>query len=92
MVLKIVRPWTIGSKTIASGSVVAIDKSALMDGAVKSREVKILFVPDEKSSVFNVEISKNKILINVLFNVSGRIFVVGSTLEQGTPFRIGKCL
>ncbi|BBB64761.1 prolyl oligopeptidase [Undibacterium sp. YM2] len=62
--------WTVGGKTYASGSVLAIDFDAFMKG---NREFTVLFEPSDTTSYTGAAITKNHLLLQTLDNVKSSL-------------------
>ena len=65
--------WVTPIKTFKAGSVVSLPESAI-DSVNALNEVREVFVPDDRSSVQSVSLSKDFLTINVLRNVKSELF------------------
>lgn len=65
--------WTVAGKTYPTGALVAfdIDKWRNDQSQVK---LDLVYMPDEKSTVQSVSVTKSKVLVTVLENVKGKIY------------------
>jgi len=63
-------PWKIGTQTIAAGALVSLP---LDDLTQVENSVRVVYAPKERSSIQQVSLSKNAILIAILDNVKGRL-------------------
>jgi prolyl oligopeptidase len=64
-------PWTIGGQTFAGGALLATRFDAFMKG---DRSFDLLFVPTARSSIEDVEITRNSVLVSQLDNVRPRLW------------------
>ncbi|MFZ6769136.1 prolyl oligopeptidase family serine peptidase [Undibacterium sp. Di26W] len=62
--------WTVGGKTYASGSVLAIDFEAFMKG---NRAFTVLFEPSDTTSYTGATITRNYLLLQTLDNVKSNL-------------------
>ncbi|TDP57590.1 prolyl oligopeptidase family serine peptidase [Flavobacterium dankookense] len=64
--------WKVENSTFKSGTLISLTLSELLKG---KKSIKTIIVPDEFSSVDGVATTKNKVLINMLSNVTNKLFV-----------------
>ena len=64
--------WTVDDKSFKSGTLISLDFSELLKG---NKRAQLVLVPDEFSSISGVSTTKNHLLINLLTNVTNRLFV-----------------
>ncbi|MFN5649478.1 MAG: hypothetical protein ACK458_18345, partial [Sphingobacteriales bacterium] len=62
--------WTVDGKKYITGSLLSLDFPALLKG---QKKVSVILVPDASSSISDVSITKNFLLVNTLTNVTGRL-------------------
>jgi prolyl oligopeptidase len=74
--------WTVGGKTWNAGSLLAIKDADFQKG---DRNFTALFEPTERTSLDGYSSTKNFLILNVLDNVSNRLFVLRH--ENGTWIR-----
>ncbi len=72
LVLDLKSDWTVNGKTFNSGSIVGLDFKELIKG---NHEVQLILEPDEFSSVTGISSTKNKMIVNLLSNVSSELHV-----------------
>jgi prolyl oligopeptidase len=66
-------------KSFSEGSLVAVKKSVSGEKSLKPTDITLLYEQDSQSSILNVAVLKDKILINSLDNVKGAILEVQAT-------------
>lgn len=67
------RPWEVGGRTYAAGSLLLADFDAFMAG---EREFQVLFEPTETTSLASFGALKDHLYINVLEDVKNRIYIL----------------
>jgi len=70
LVLDLKSDWTVQGKTFTSGSIVGLNFKELIKG---NHEVQLILDPDEFSSVTAISSTKNKMIVNLLSNVSSEL-------------------
>jgi prolyl oligopeptidase len=73
--------WVVGEITATAGSVVSVQVQDLLDGTTQS-SLQIVYAPDEISSVQSVTVTRDRIYIALLSNVTGQL-AVASAGETG---------
>jgi prolyl oligopeptidase len=73
--------WVVGEFTATAGSVVSVKVQDLLDGTTQS-SLQIVYAPDEISSVQSVTVTRDRIYIALLSNVTGQL-AVASAGETG---------
>jgi prolyl oligopeptidase len=68
--------WTVGDVTYTKGSIISLNFTDLLAG---KKNIQLVLAPDEFSSVSSVSVTKNKLLINVLNNVNGELYIYSFT-------------
>ncbi len=76
-IVELRKDWTVDEKVYPSGSLIAVARRVVKNKKVQASDVQSLFAPDAKSSILRIAISKDKVLINALESVTGKIFAVG---------------
>lgn len=71
--------WTVEGKKYVTGSLLSLDFPALLKG---QKKVSVILVPDASSSIADVSITKNVLLVNTLTNVTGQLHAY--TFHSGT--------
>jgi prolyl oligopeptidase len=64
--------WVVGDETVVSGSVVAINIADLVSGTPEA-SLQVVYAPDAVSSVQSVTVTRDRIYIALLSNVTGRL-------------------
>lgn len=72
LLLELKSDWRIDGRVCPAGSLVASDLEAFLAG---KREVEVLFEPAPRRSLGGVSLTRDHVLLNVLDNVSSRLFV-----------------
>lgn len=67
------KEWTVGDKTYAPGSLLAINFNAFLDG---KRNFDVLFEPTERKSLGGFTPTRNKLILNELDNVVNKLYVL----------------
>jgi prolyl oligopeptidase len=73
LLIRLRTPWTVGDKTYPAGALLATDFEAFLKG---ERKFDVLFEPTERTSLAAFSPTRNHILLDVLDNVRGRIYVL----------------
>ncbi|TXD51386.1 MULTISPECIES: prolyl oligopeptidase family serine peptidase [unclassified Polaribacter] len=72
MLVQLKSDWTVNSKTYKTGTLLSINFTELLKG---NKEIEVVLVPDEFSSILGIRKTKNKLLVNVLKNVVGQLYI-----------------
>ena len=75
LIVSIKDPWSVAGQKIPAGSLVALSKKAA-GGKISQDQIQVVYVPDERSTVVGVAVTANRLLINNLENVRGKILEV----------------
>lgn len=79
LIIQLKSDWTINSKTYQSGTLISINFSELLKG---NKIIKTIIEPDQFSSIEEIVITKNKLLINLLTNVTSQLFIYSFSYEK----------
>jgi prolyl oligopeptidase len=71
-VIQLKSDWTVNSKTYKTGTLLSLNFTELIKG---NKEIQIIIEPDEFSSISEVSTTKNKLLINLLTNVTSQLYI-----------------
>ena len=71
MLIELKSDWNIKGKMYKQGALISIDHTKFLNG---SRDFKVLFEPEERSSLVSVSASQNFLIINKLTNVQSELF------------------
>lgn len=71
VILQLKSDWKTGGKTWKQGAVVSIDYNDLIQNKIN---LKLIVLPDDRSSVTSVAVTKNALLINMLNNVKSELY------------------
>lgn len=72
LVVDLKSDWTVDGKTYKQGSLVSLNFTSLIKG---KKEIRLVFQPDEFTSVAGVSSTKNKLLLNTLINVKSELYI-----------------
>ncbi len=75
-IIQLRHDWKIDGSTFKSGSLFAVSKKVLDSSKVQKEDVKLLYQPNESSSLLSVSIIKGAILVNVLEDVRGQVYEI----------------
>ena len=81
--LKLRDDWTIGEKNFTSGSVVSIDLAE-----AENPRPALVFAPDARTAVQDATFTRDRLLLQVLDNVNGRIYVGTPPSEAGGSWKL----
>ena len=72
LIIQLKSDWVVNTKTYKIGTLLSLNFTELLKG---NKEIKIIIEPDEFSSISGVSATKNKLLINLLTNVIGQLYI-----------------
>lgn len=75
-VIKLKSDWDVNSKIYATGTLISLNFTELIKG---NKEISVIMKPDEFSSISGISATKNKLLVNVLTDVTSNLFVYSFT-------------
>ena len=84
-ILKLKSDWTVNSKTYKQGTLISLNFTELLKG---NKIIQVIVEPDEFSSINSVSTTKNKLLINLLTNVTGNLFIYAFENEKWTSKQV----
>lgn len=62
--------WQVNSQTYKTGTLISLDFTELLKG---NKQIQVVLEPDEFSSISGISTTKNKLLINLLTNVTNQL-------------------
>ena len=71
VILLLKTDWNTGGVTYVQGSLVSADYTSLLQGR---KQIRVIWMPDGKSSISDVSTTKHMIIVNTLNNVRGEIY------------------
>ena len=87
MVILMRKDWTIAEQVIAkAGSLVAVKVADLLSGN-PANSLNVIYVPDEKSSIKQVSIGRDRIFLSTLSDVTGHLM---AATPSGDGWSLGK--
>jgi prolyl oligopeptidase len=72
LVLDLKSDWNVNGKTYTQGALVSLDFSALLKG---QKNIHLVYQPDQFTSVAEITNTKNKLMVNLLSNVSSELYI-----------------
>ena len=64
--------WTVRGVTYKQGDLISLDFTELLKGVY---QIQLIYRPDEFSSISGVSVTKNKLLLELISNVNGELYV-----------------
>jgi prolyl oligopeptidase len=84
-VIQLKSDWNVNSKTYKTGTLLSLNFTELLKG---NKEIKVIVEPDEFSSISGVSNTKNKLLVNILSNVTGQLYIYSFTNGKWTNMKV----
>ncbi|MEO7176571.1 MAG: S9 family peptidase, partial [Saprospiraceae bacterium] len=72
LLIQLKSDWKANNTTYKSGSLISLNVSDLIKG---QKTIQVVLVPDEFSSISEINSTKNKLLVNVLTNVTNQLYI-----------------
>ncbi|PWK17937.1 prolyl oligopeptidase family serine peptidase [Xanthomarina spongicola] len=72
LILKLKSDWTVNTKTYKTGTLISLNFTELLKG---NKDIQVIIEPDEFSSISRVSTTKNKLLIDLLSNVTSQLYI-----------------
>jgi prolyl oligopeptidase len=72
MILQLKSDWKVAGKMYKSGSLLSLNFTALLAG---KKEIKVILEPNEFSSITEISMTKSRLLVNVLTNVTSQLYI-----------------
>ncbi len=72
LIIQLKSDWTINSQTYKTGTLLSLNFTELLKG---NKQIQVITTPDEFSSISGVTTTKNKLLINLLTNVTDQLYI-----------------
>lgn len=72
LIIQLKSDWSVNAKTYKTGTLLSLNFTALLKG---NKEIQVIVEPDAFSSISEVETTKNKLLINLLTDVTGQLYM-----------------
>ncbi|MCF6223639.1 MAG: prolyl oligopeptidase family serine peptidase [Flavobacteriaceae bacterium] len=72
LILQLKSVWKVNNKTYKTGTLLSLNFKELLKG---NKKIKVIIEPDEFSSISGVSTTKNKLLLNLLTNVTGQLLI-----------------
>jgi len=85
LVLHLKSDWTVNAVTYHAGTLVSLDVNALLKG---EKVIQVIIEPDEFSSISGVSTTKNKLLVNLLTNITGQLYIYSFSNGKWTSQKV----
>ncbi len=85
LIIQLKSDWTVNSKTYKTGSLISLNFSELLKG---NKIIKTIIEPDKFSSIEEIISTKNKLLINLLTNVTSQLFIYSFSYEKWSSQKV----
>ena len=85
LIINLKSDWTVNGSTFKQGSVISINFTSLLKG---EKIIKLVFEPNEFTSVSDVTATKNKLLVNILTNVKNELSIYDLANEKWTKTKV----
>ncbi len=72
LLIQLKSDWTVNSKTYKNGALLSLSFTQLLKG---NKSIQLIVEPDEFSSISEVSTTKNKVLVNLLTNVTSQLYI-----------------
>ena len=72
LVIQLKSDWEVNDKTYKTGTLLSLNFTELLKG---EKQIQVIIEPDEFSSIAEVSNTKNKLLLNLLTNVTGQLYI-----------------
>lgn len=72
LIIQLKSDWTVNTKTYTTGSLLSLNFTELLKG---NKKIQVIIEPDEFSSISGISTTKNKLLITLLTNVTGQLYI-----------------
>jgi len=72
LIIQLKSDWEVNSKTYKTGVLLSLDFKELLKG---NKEIQVIIEPDKFSSISDISTTKNKMLLNLLTDVTGQLYI-----------------
>ncbi len=79
LIIQLKSDWNVESSTYNTGALLSLNFKQLLEG---KKEIQIILQPDAYSSISGVSTTKNKLLINLLTDVTGQLYIYSFENEK----------
>lgn len=84
-VIQLKSDWTVNNESYKTGTLISLNFTELLKG---NKDIKVILKPDEFSSISGISATKNKLLVNVLTDVTSNLFVYSFTNGNCTSQKV----
>lgn len=85
LIIQLKSDWTVNSKTYKTGTLLSLNFTELVKG---NKEIQVIVEPDAFSSISKVETTKNKLLINLLTDVTSHLYIYSFSNGEWTNQKV----
>ena len=85
MIIQLKSDWTVNTKTYKTGTLLSLNFTELLKG---NKEIKLILEPDQFSSISGISTTKNKLLIELLTNVTSQLYIYSFDAEKWTSEKV----
>ena len=71
-IIQLKSDWTVNTKTYKTGTLLSLNFKELLKG---NKVIQLIIEPDEFSSISGISTTKNKLLLNLLTDVTGQLYI-----------------
>ena len=72
LIIQLKSDWKVDSKTYKTGTLLSLNFTELLKG---NKEIQVIIEPDKFSSISGVSTTKSKLLLNLLTDVTGQLYI-----------------
>ncbi|PKA81978.1 prolyl oligopeptidase [Ulvibacter sp. MAR_2010_11] len=84
-IIQLKSDWTVNLKTYKTGTLLSLNFTELLKG---KKDIKVIVGPDAFSSIEGVSTTKNKLLVNLLTDVTGNLYIYSFTNGNWTSKKV----
>jgi prolyl oligopeptidase len=84
-IIQLKSDWTVNNNTYITGTLLSLNFTELLKG---NKDISVILEPDEFSSISGISTTKNKLLVNVLTDVTSNLFVYSFTNRNWTSQKV----
>ncbi len=85
LILTLKSDWKIEEQTFKQGAIVSLNFTKLING---KKEIQLVYMPDEHSSISGITSTKNKLLITILNNVKSELYIYNFTSAKWSSVKV----
>jgi prolyl oligopeptidase len=85
VIIQLKSDWNVKNKTYTTGTLISLNFTELLKG---NKDIKVILKPDEFSSISGISTTKNKVLVNVLTDVTSNLYIYSFSNGNWTSKRV----